>query len=198
MQHVFRGTVFCTAMLLSLLCVSIGNADIVYDGYGRPTEVPNLAIGTELYDVSVTYNVPFTDIFESATSPSPVPLFWNEFIGGQEAASAIADALNSDASAPSLNSINPPVNIWTPYGYSSSNGQVTVSTAWGDNPPSLAWDVYSRQYIPEDSLSVSGGWAQYTAVPEPSTLVLFSLLSAMGLLVGWRRRKRATACGRDC
>jgi hypothetical protein len=44
---------------------------------------------------------------------------------------------------------------------------------------------------PRDGFTTAGGNFTYSAIPEPSTLVIWSLLGTLGITVGWWRRKRS-------
>jgi len=61
-----------------------------------------------------------------------------------------------------------------------------------------AWSYYyfwiDETYPPQDMTLPSADWAIATnaAVPEPSALVLWTSLGAVGLIAAWRPRKRAT------
>jgi len=62
----------------------------------------------------------------------------------------------------------------------------------GGSPDQLASYRYIYVYLPTDeSYDVGFRVASSSPVPEPSTLVLWSGLGAMGLIAAWRRRKRA-------
>jgi len=84
-----------------------------------------------------------------------------------------------------------------------------AATEWGNNGgPNIWTSVHggpvagistSAQWIWDD-INFGGGedfhaelWlrAEFSAVPEPASIAVWSLLGGLGLIVGWRRRRRA-------
>ncbi len=178
------------ALLVVLHYEMIASADIIYNAYGRPTQISGLDVDGTLYDVSIDYNVSFMDIYGDPTSPSPVPAFWGESTGAQAAATAMANALNAEPSSPALIE----TRIFTGYQYNDNMFGTYIKSYeafTGINPSLTAWDSRYTQPTPNGAL-VQYGWAQYTeaSVPEPSSFVIFAGGSALGLLLMRRRYKR--------
>jgi hypothetical protein len=183
------------AILVILSQANRTNGAIIYDANNWPTYIPNLEVEGTLYNVSITFGeISFNDIFGSVSDPSPTPTFWGDSGGAIAASQAIAAALNADPSPgdPALNSGQAPY-VLTPYTDSGSSAWCGYA-AWKTSTEQ--WEYSGTTGIPGISKWPQHGFAQYEAVPEPTSLTLLAGLS-LSCIVGWRisrsgRRRRAS------
>ena len=170
-------------------------ADVVtFNGNGQPISITGLSVPNEalLFDVTITYNVSFNSIFGPG-NPTPsvdVPYFW----GNQTQAFAAGNAIrNTVLNAPGYNS-NSNFLIATPFTIFYSDAQmddVTNSASFLHTGPFKGANSFVGQGGfggNSQAIGLVNGWARFTAVPEPSSLlVLGSFVAAVGL----HRRKRS-------
>jgi hypothetical protein len=184
------GLVVCLLIVTS----SRVSADVVtFNGNGQPISITGLSIPNEslLFDVTFTYNTSFNSLFGPG-NPTPsgqVPYFWGNQTQAFAAGNAIRDAVLSDANY----NINSSFLVAVPF-------TIFFSGVHQDDITNSASFVHTGSFKGTNSFVGLGGfgpnsqapgplngWAQFTAVPEPSSGLLFV---ALGLWVSARRTGR--------
>jgi hypothetical protein len=186
-----RAVIFL-AVLGLVANAGIANAAIVsYDGSNRPTSITGLAVDGTTYNVSIFWDTTsFFDLFGDPNALSLVPTFWGSESGANDAASAVAAASNPAPGVAPLYNI-----ILTPFDLA---GDIVRGVEVVYYSESLGWYYWGSNNIGglyPDQPAATFAWAVYTpasqAVPEPSTLLLWSGLGAIGAVMAYRRKRRA-------
>lgn len=165
----------------SMAASSTSSAALVtFNASGQPISITGLSIPNEsfLFDVTITYNTSFNSLFGPG-NPTPsgqVPYFWGNQTQAFAAGNAIRNTVINDAGF----NINGSYWIAVPFTifYSEGSGDDVTNSATFVNDFSfrgmnsfVQLGGFGRN---SQSPGIKNGWAQFTAVPEPSS----------GLLVG--------------
>lgn len=151
------------------------------DGTARPTFFDNLNVGGQLYDVTVTYNN------NAAINPLPVgPDLMDSMI--VSAAVSMRNALNSrtpnDAFITQIDLIPNVDPICTPTFYRISASVRDAAGAGESN-----WSTFESTTCREGAVYIETGYAQFTAIPEPSSFMFLAFVGlGLGMVSKLRRR----------
>lgn len=166
-------------MLCFLVKLSTVSAGLVsFNSNGQPIAITGLSVPNEssLFDVTITYNVSFNSLF-GAGNPTPsgqVPHFWGNQTQAFAAGNAIRNSVINDAGF----NINGSYWVAVPFTifYSESSRDDITNSATFVNDFSfrgtnsfVALGGFGRN---SESPGTKNGWAQFTAVPEPSSGLL--------------------------
>jgi len=171
----------CSLLVLAMASSSaISALDVTYGGpRGGPTAFTGLEANSNTYNGVVTYNESFNDIWTSVLSPSPVPTFWNDQTGAENANTVLKGGLAAATG-----------DLWliTPY---EALGSLYLERetkysggSWSNASAALTADGANAYWGMVEWEQVGGG----PAVPEPSTGVLFGF--GLAALAARRRRKK--------
>ena len=164
---------------------------VTYNAFSQPRHITDLQIGTlGTYDVTITYNSSFDIVFGSGNPPAAsTPEFWGSPSDAAVAITAIRDALNADFVPPT----GTLTEIITPYG--SDHVQFVYSWRLLVGPTSTEYPTHVWGNLRRSIGGQSWGWTTFeqstSPIPEPSTLIIWSLLAVLGLGVAWWRRRKA-------
>jgi hypothetical protein len=175
-----RAVIFL-AVLGLLANAGIANAAIVnYNIYSMPSSITGLSVDGNTYDVSIYYDS-FNHVFNGIT-----PTFWGDQTGASDAATVMAALLQANGVGPTQFT-----QAWVSVPYSWG---VTSWVALYDASLSPRWSPVVLA-LPASSTSSNVGYAVFASaspsVPEPSTLLVWSGLGAIGAVMAYRRKRRA-------
>lgn len=204
-----------TVMLLPTAEASILDSNdttlVSYPSADSNNITTDTATGLDWLDIDTTTNVSYDDMvnllgvgeladFRYATQPEVV-LFFDHL--GLPAASMFSDVTSPDPGgslfnvASSFTGLTVPVST-VPYafgytGTESGFGMTRVSWYQSKSAGEAVRVAHAYIWDQDDARTDAGSWLVRTstggAVPEPSTLAIWSLLALCGIGYGWRRRK---------
>lgn len=150
------------------------------------TGILNLDIGGVLFNVDIEV-ASGADLFGDATNPSPVPYFWGDRAGASAAVSAIVAALNDVGGIVGATG-SAGSRYWIDVPWGSAGSDLAVEFADGPFYGDPWFNAGSGQcgFSPPDCSEE--GWALFTVVPEPGTVLLLGG-GLMGIAVHGRKRR---------
>lgn len=174
-KSVFRGFLtIAFAVIFFLAPNDLTQAGVVLDNDGRVIQITDIILPGENWTADITYSVSYEDLF---INQSKTP----QFLGDKDTAELVA--LNMFDQAKDVPKFHA---IIVPYNYTAGLDKpvdVFEFNPWTDS-------FYETDHF-QSSWGLNSGYAQFTltGTPEPTSLVLFGGLSALGI-AGRRRRKQ--------
>jgi len=164
---------------------AVSAALVTFNSSGQPIAITGLSVPNQssLFDVTITYNVSFNSLF-GAGNPTPsgrVPYFWGNQTQAFAAGNAIRNSVINDAGF----NINGSYWIAVPFTifYHEGSGDDITNSATFVNDFSFRGTnsfVGLGGFGPNSQApGINNGWAQFTAVPEPSSGLLVGSLLAL-------------------
>lgn len=165
--------IFCSAL------ADVSQAGVTLNGDGRVIQITDIIIPGANYTADITYNASYDDLF---TNVGDTPTFF----GDSATAGTVANIMLAQSQA--VWGSEPPIQrIIVPYAINEFELGFPTVEGWSFRQNGDIEDGYSRS---TDNSHGNVGYAKFTftGTPEPTSMVLFGGVTALGM-VGRRRRK---------